>query len=123
MTAQGKSVALLLGLQCLTKGLRAPPAREEPRVSSSAPRTARAPGGGRLGGHLSAPPPGRGSAVAAGGEEEKEGQLRWGVEEIWEQLEQQVRGELLSCTASIIQADSAELFRAASPSLWAEAAF
>lgn len=73
MTARGKSVALLLGLQCLTKVLRAPSGREEPRPSSLAPRTARAPGGGRLGGHLSAPPPGRGSAVAAGGEEEEKG--------------------------------------------------
>ena len=56
-----------------------------------------------------------------GGGERKDGS-GWGVEEIWEQLEQQVRGELLSCTASIIQADSAELPRAASQSPWAEAA-
>ena len=64
------------------------------------------------------------SGRLGGGGERKDGS-GWGVEEIWEQLEQQVRGGggLLSCTASIIQADSAELPRAAaSQSPWAEAA-
>ena len=54
---------------------------------------------------------------------EKEGSSGWGVEEIWEQPEQQVGGELLSCTALIIQADTAELPGLLSSPSGAEAAF